>query len=56
METNREKIANGQCVSPGSTDECLVCVDCCEAFYWKMHLKETLQEAGIDNTPSTDKQ
>lgn len=43
----RERIALGECVSPYTTDHCPVCIDCCEAFHWKVQLQDDLEALKI---------
>lgn len=44
----RERIADGECVSPYTTEHCPVCVDRCEAAYWRMYMKDTLKDLSVE--------
>lgn len=46
--TNNEKIAEGICVSERGVDHCPVCVDCCEASWFKHNMNEALKDARIN--------
>jgi len=41
----RERIAEGECVSPYTAEHCPVCVDRCEAAHWRMEAQKTLNES-----------
>lgn len=46
-KTLRERIADGECVSPYTTERCPICIDCCEAFHHKVAIAEALENTGV---------
>lgn len=45
--TLRERIALGECVSPGTTERSPVCIDMCEAFHGRVELNQLLRDSKI---------
>ena len=41
--TNEEKIANGECVSPMTTERCPHCIDTCEAYQALKRIRSLLK-------------
>lgn len=53
--TNREKIANGECVSPLTVDRCPVCIDRCEASETRERIDGLLEGTGVEKPKEDQK-